>query len=135
LLKGMILKKIRAAFAIMSVILVVSGCSKASASPAEASSREVPLVTFIELGSVNCIPCKAMQPVMEEVRQKYGSQVSVLFYDVWTKAGEPYGRSYGIRVIPTQVFLDKGGKEYFRHEGFFAAEELYKVLEKGGVKL
>lgn len=76
-----------------------------------------------------------MQPVMEEVRRKYGDQVSVLFHDVWTSEGEPYGRSFGIRVIPTQVFLDKEGKEYFRHEGFFPEEELLKVLEKGGVKL
>lgn len=119
----------------MTVLFVVAGCSRASASPAGASSAKAPIVTFIELGSVNCIPCKAMQPVMEEVRRKYGDQVSVLFHDVWTSEGEPYGRSYGIRVIPTQVFLDKDGKEYFRHEGFFPEEELLKVLEKGGVKL
>jgi len=119
----------------MTVLFVVAGCSRASASPAGSSSGKAPIVTFIELGSVNCIPCKAMQPVMEEVRRKYGDQVSVLFHDVWTSEGEPYGRSYGIRVIPTQVFLGKDGKEYFRHEGFFPEEELLKVLEKGGVKL
>ena len=43
-----------------------------------------PIVTFIELGSVNCIPCKMMQPVMKNVEKKYGSQVKVIFYDVWT---------------------------------------------------
>jgi len=130
------MKKLRPALAMLAVLFAVSACSKVAAAPAAVTAPgKGPIVTFIELGSVNCVPCKAMHPVMEEVRQKYGSQVSVLFYDVWTKAGEPYGRSYGIRVIPTQVFLDKDGKEYFRHEGFFAAEELYKVLEKGGVKL
>ena len=93
-----------------------------------------PLVTFIELGSVNCIPCKAMQPVMESIRKKYPDQVNVLFYDVWTKEGQPYGQKFRIRVIPTQVFLDKDGKEYYRHEGFFPEEELVKILAKGGVK-
>lgn len=94
-----------------------------------------PVVTFIELGSVNCVPCRAMQPIMEEVRNRYGSQVKVVFYDVWTKEGQPFGQKYRIRVIPTQVFLDREGKEYFRHEGFFPAEELLKVLEQGGVRL
>jgi len=129
------LKKIWTVLALITLFFLALGCSRASASPAGVSSGKAPTVTFIELGSVNCIPCKAMQPVMEDVRQKYGDQVSVLFHDVWTSEGEPYGRSYGIRVIPTQVFLDKDGKEYFRHEGFFPEEELLKVLEQGGVKL
>jgi thiol-disulfide isomerase/thioredoxin len=92
------------------------------------------LVTFIELGSVNCIPCKAMQPVMKEVEEKYGKQVKVVFHDVWTEQGKPFGATYGIRAIPTQVFLDKDGKEYYRHEGFFEKEELVKVLKMKGVK-
>lgn len=76
-----------------------------------------------------------MQPILEDVRDRYGTQVNVVFYDVWTKEGQPYAQKYGIRVIPTQVFLDREGKEFFRHEGFFPAEELLKVLEKGGVRL
>jgi len=99
------------------------------------TTPNAPLVTFIELGSVNCIPCRAMQPVMESIRQKYADQVSVLFYDVWTQEGQPHAQSYRIRVIPTQVFLDKDGKEYYRHEGFFPEPELLKALEMGGVKL
>ena len=39
-----------------------------------------------------------------------------------------------IRVIPTQIFLDKEGKEYFRHEGFFPKEELVNILKQKGVK-
>ena len=42
-----------------------------------------PKVTFVELGSVNCIPCKQMQPIMKSVEEKYGDQVKVIFYDVW----------------------------------------------------
>jgi thioredoxin 1 len=92
------------------------------------------MVTFIELGSVNCIPCKMMQPVMRQVEQKYGGQVKILFYDVWTSAGRPYAQKYGIQAIPTQVFLDRNGKEYFRHIGYFPFEEVEQVLKKGGVR-
>jgi thioredoxin 1 len=97
--------------------------------------KKIQKITFIELGSKNCIPCKMMQKVMAEIEQEYGDQVKIIFYDVWTEEGRPFGEKYGIRGIPTQVFLDKNGKEYSRHIGFFPKEELVKVLEKGGVKI
>ena len=34
-------------------------------------------VTFIELGSERCIPCIKMQPVMKEIKERYGDQVRV----------------------------------------------------------
>ena len=91
-------------------------------------------VTFIELGSVRCIPCQHMQIVMKSIKEKYGKEVNVVFYDVWTPEGRPYGEKYGIEIIPTQVFLDANGKEYFRHDGYFPEEELVKVLNMEGVK-
>ncbi len=91
-------------------------------------------VTFIELGSVRCIPCQQMQPILKSVEEKYGKQVKVIFYDVWTDDGKQYAKKYNINLIPTQIFLDENGKEYFRHEGFFPENELIEVLKKKGVK-
>jgi len=91
-------------------------------------------VTFIELGSVRCIPCQKMQSVMKSIEEKYSDQVKVVFHDVWTAEGEPFGDQYGIKAIPTQVFLDASGKEFFRHEGYFPEEELIEVLKEKGVK-
>ena len=92
-----------------------------------------PLVTFVELGSVKCIPCRQMQPVMKAIEEKYGTQISVVFHDVWKAEQREYADKYGIKVIPTQVFLDKDGKEFFRHEGFFPEAEIDKLLEKRGL--
>lgn len=91
-------------------------------------------ITFIEFGSLNCIPCKMMQPVMKEVEEKYGNQVKVIFYDVWTKEGKLMAPKYGLRTIPMQVFLDKDGNEYFRHKGYFSIEEVVKILKIKGVE-
>lgn len=91
-------------------------------------------VTFIELGSVKCIPCQKMQPVMKSIEEKYPTQVKVIFYDVWTPEGKPYSEKYKIKLIPTQVFLDETGKEFFRHEGFFEESEIIKILKTKGVK-
>ena len=99
-----------------------------------AQSKEIkPKVTFIELGSVNCIPCKQMQPVMKAIEEKYGDQVKVVFYDVWKADQKKYAHKYGIRLIPTQVFLDEDGKEFHRHEGFYPEEEIDKLLKTKGL--
>jgi thioredoxin 1 len=91
-------------------------------------------VTFIELGSVRCIPCQQMQVVMKSIETRYSKEVKIDFYDVWTEAGKPFGVKYGIESIPTQIFLDQTGKEYFRHTGFLAEAELVKILQIKGVK-
>ena len=91
-------------------------------------------VTFIELGSVRCIPCQQMQVVMKSIEAKYGKEVKIDFYDVWTDDGKPFGVKYGIEAIPTQVFLDETGKEFYRHVGFFPEEELVKILQIKGIK-
>ena len=91
-------------------------------------------VTFVELGSVNCIPCKQMQPVMKAIEEKYGNQVKVIFYDVWKEDQKKYATQYGIKLIPTQVFLDANGKEFHRHEGFYPEAEIDKILQGKGLK-
>jgi len=94
-----------------------------------------PVVTFVELGSVNCIPCKKMQPIMKSIEAKYEDQIEVIFYDVWQEDQKPKAKEYGIRLIPTQVFLDAAGVEIFRHEGFFPEEEIDKFLQAHGLKI
>lgn len=91
-------------------------------------------VTFVEIGSVNCIPCKAMQPIMKAVEEEYEGQVKIVFHDVWTKKGKADAMKYNIRVIPTQVFLDKYGKEYFRHEGYYPKSDVVRIIKMQGVK-
>ncbi len=111
----------------------VSNNTETSLTQEDVTTDEIK-VTFVELGSVKCIPCKQMQPIMKEIEEEYKGQVKVVFYDVWTAEGKPYIKEFGIRAIPTQVFLDKNGKEYFRHQGFFAKDELVEVLKMQGVK-
>ena len=129
------------------LFLGFTGCSKGNSQQQESkqsaarkgttddiAKQDTVKVTFVELGSVNCIPCKMMQPIMEEIEDEYAGQVKVVFHDVWTEEGRPYAQKYGIRLIPTQVFLDSEGKEYFRHEGFFPKEDLVEVLKQQGVE-
>jgi len=109
-----------------------SNNTEATLSQEDTTTDEIK-VTFVELGSVGCIPCDKMQPIMEEIEEEYKGQVKVVFHDVRTAKGQPYIKEFGIRAIPTQVFLDKDGNEYFRHLGFLAKDKLVEVLKMQGV--
>jgi len=114
----------------------VMGQSKANQSATQLKTKnEKPLVTVVELGSVKCVPCRQMQPVMKAIEEKYKDQVKVVFYDVWKADQAKYAQTFGIRVIPTQVFLDKNGKEFFRHEGFYPEMEIHNLLQKRGLRV
>ena len=71
-----------------------------------------------------------MTPVLETVKKKYGAKVNIIFYNVWKSKNRKYARKYRVRVIPTQVFLDKDGVEYFRHEGFFPLDKVEEIIKK-----
>lgn len=131
-----ILRKSILLFFTLAPLIDSTSCSGRPAKAEENKNKgtESFKVTFIELGSVKCIPCQQMQPVMKSIEEKYGKDVKVVFHDVWTEAGAPYAKQYGIEAIPTQVFLDENGQEYFRHVGFFPEDELVKVLKQKGIQ-
>ena len=109
-----------------------SGNAGVSARPATAHSPSgAPRVTFVELGSDKCIPCKEMRPVMDAIAREFGDQVDVVFYDVW-KDDAP-ASEYGIQYIPTQVFLDENGVEFHRHVGFYPQEKIEALLVEHGL--
>lgn len=120
--------------------------SAASASPAEtrsmpsASVADKPAGTpvarlprLLDLGADKCIPCKAMAPILAELKKEYSGRMEVEFIDVWQNADA--GKQYVIEVIPTQIFYDASGKERFRHVGFFGKEDILKQWKELGVDL
>jgi len=117
--------------ALAMIVSVISCGSPSSSKVAAAKSDGMAKITFVELGSVTCIPCKKMQPVMKSIENRYAGQVKVIFHDV-LKDRAP-AQQFGIKLIPTQVFLDSSGKELMRHEGFLAEEEIDKFLKAQGL--
>ena len=89
------------------------------------------LPRLLELGSVGCRPCDMMAPILDELTAEYDGKLSVEFYDVRKDPSPAY--EYKIRLIPTQIFLDSEGNEFFRHEGFFSKEEIVTTLARMGV--
>ncbi len=90
------------------------------------------LVTMIDLGADQCVPCKMMAPILEKIKNEYSGKAAIVFIDVW-KYKEPIQR-FGIRAIPTQIFFDAGGKEVSRHVGFMSEKDIVAQLARMGVK-
>ncbi|MCE5276480.1 MAG: organomercurial lyase [Planctomycetaceae bacterium] len=94
---------------------------QAATAPADSGGA---LPKLLDLGSKSCIPCKMMAPILDELKKDYAAKFAVEFVDVGMKENLPIARKHGIRLIPTQIFLDKDGKELWRHEGFLGKDDI-----------
>ena len=94
---------------------------------------EKPIPLLLDLGATKCIPCKMMAPILEELREEYRGRFEVVFIDIWENK-EAISR-YNVRVIPTQIFFNAGGKELFRHQGFYSKEQIIAKWKEFGINL
>ncbi|MDI6840048.1 MAG: thioredoxin family protein [bacterium] len=85
-----------------------------------------------DFGRGICVPCKMMEPILDELKGEYKGKVEILIIEIDEYMAVT--RKYKIRVIPTQIFFDKDGKEVYRHEGFMDKEAIKKKLKEMGVK-
>lgn len=95
------------------------------------NARKEGKAVMLELGSVGCVPCEQMKPVMEKLRTSYKGRLEVFFVDV--RKDRDTARKFNVFAIPTQVFLDKNGREFHRHMGFYGYEEIVPILKKAGI--
>jgi len=87
---------------------------------------------LVELGSTSCKSCKAMHEELAQLRTECGASIAVEEIDVW-KDEAAAGR-YDVNVIPTQVFLDREGREIDRHVGFLARNEIRQRFAQRGLE-
>ena len=86
---------------------------------------------MIDLGATECIPCKMMAPIIEELKTRYAGKADIVFIDVWKYPDQ--AENFGVKVIPTQIFYDANGKEVFRNIGFLDKNRIVDILTKLGV--
>ncbi|WP_251859538.1 thioredoxin family protein [Clostridium sp. Marseille-Q2269] len=96
----------------------------------ESSMGKMPIL--LELSSPTCAPCRKMYPIIKEIKEEFKDKVDTHIVDL-TKNPE-FGDKYKVSVVPTQIFLDKYGKVFFKHEGILTKQEIINILNKMGVK-
>ena len=91
------------------------------------------LPVLLELGSPKCPACRQMTPILKQLKAKYAEKFEIRYIDVWKNRAA--GTKYGVRAIPTQIFLDSSGREVFRHVGFYSKKDILAAWKRLGVKL
>jgi thiol-disulfide isomerase/thioredoxin len=93
---------------------------------------KVPLPKLLDFGRGQCIPCKAMAPILKELSEEYKDRVIIKIIEIDQEPN--LTRANRIRLIPTQIFFDAKNQEVLRHEGFMGKNDIKKVFQKMGVK-
>jgi thioredoxin 1 len=115
----------------MALVAVALARGSGGPPPAGPATPAAGVPRLVDLGAGKCIPCKAMAPILEELRAEYAGRLEVRFIDVWQDADA--AAPYRIRMIPTQIFYAADGRELARHEGFMAKDEILAQWKSLGV--
>jgi thioredoxin 1 len=86
---------------------------------------------IVEFGGEHCIPCRAMQPILQDLQVALGSKAKV--HNFWIQENPEVARRFKIMVMPTQVVFNQKGEEVLRHQGIFPAGEFHAALAKVGL--
>lgn len=88
---------------------------------------------LLELGGQGCPACGQMVPILDQINKNYTQYFIVAYHDVWKDPA--MAEKYGISAIPAMIFIDKEGKELFRHEGILAKEDILSKWKELGIEI
>lgn len=75
-----------------------------------------------------CGPCKAIAPVLEELSEEYNGQIDI--YKVNTEEERELSSAFGIRSIPSLLFVPMGNKQPMMQAGALPKATLKEVIDK-----
>jgi thioredoxin 1 len=81
---------------------------------------------IVEFGGESCIPCRAMQPILTEVRAALKASGRV--HNFWVQKHMDTARRFKIMTMPTQIVFNPKGQEVYRHQGFLEKDVFFTVL-------
>jgi thioredoxin len=78
-----------------------------------------------------CGPCKALSPIMEELAEEYDGKLYI--YKVDVDQEEDLAAAFGIRSIPTLLFIPQNGKPTIT-QGMMPKADLKKMIDTNLLK-
>ncbi len=84
-------------------------------------------LTLVDFFATWCAPCKAMHPVLEQLKEDVGEEIRIIKIDV--DKNQALSNAYGIQSIPT-LMLFKSGKMLWRQSGAMRLPDLKRVVDE-----
>jgi len=98
-----------------------------SADDFELRVLKAPLPVLVDFGAEWCPPCRAIEPVIEDIAEHHAGRVDVVRIDV--DAAPSIAGRYRVRALPT-VICFVAGQELSRHTGATTKKVLLDLLPR-----
>lgn len=82
--------------------------------------------TFVAFGSESCVTCEEMKPIYEEIGRMFGGTVNVL--EIKAEENQFLASRYGVQSVPTHLFYDEDGIEFYRDSGSMEQQDIEELL-------
>jgi len=83
--------------------------------------------TMIEFGAKFCTSCFKMEKVIKRIEEELDSLVNVIFVDV--DLCSDIAEEFDIKLVPSQIFLDKNGKIFFKHTDVIEFKQIEEIIK------
>ncbi len=119
--------------------LLLMGCSGKKDTSEVTTPVEVKTVAklpkMVDFWSPTCPPCKAMLPILAELREEYAHAFELVKIDVSKAENQNLAIQNQIKYIPTQIFYDVNGKQIFRHTGYYSKTQILDKWKELGYEM
>lgn len=72
-----------------------------------------------------CAPCKALAPILKQVKEDLGDAVKIIKIDI--DKNQPLASKYSVRGVPT-LLLFKNKKQVWRQSGVLQKQDLINII-------
>jgi thiol-disulfide isomerase/thioredoxin len=104
--------------------IILSAASLAACGSAEGGP------TLMYFRASNCPYCKEMTPLVDEIRDAYGSRLAVVYATIDEPEGKELAHRHGIIGYPTMLLLNSDGEEVGVLRGVVPKTALEKMIDE-----